>query len=136
MPMRVHDIPGPHDAYVTVPAVGSGVSSFSYPIFVAPWSAKVTLIEAAFGSAMVGDDSNRFDFVIYNRGTDGSGTAEWSTLSLESGDSADAYVPTTIFSLATGSAIEEGAVLDLYYDKQGNGFDVSRAVIHITFMGA
>jgi len=136
MPMQLHDIPGPHDSFVTVPAIGSGESSLSYPIFVAPWATKVTAIKIAFGSTMVGDDTNRFDFVIYNRGTDGTGTTAWGSLVLAAGTTATAYVPQTIWSSAQGTALSEGSVLDLYYNKQSSGFDVSRAVVQVTFIGA
>lgn len=136
MPMRLHDIPGPHTASVTLPAVGSSSAAFSFPIFVAPWDAKVTSVKIAFGSTMVGDASNRFDFTVYNRGTDGTGTTAWGSLVLGSGTSATAFVPQSVFSLAAGTALSEGEVLDLYYAKQGNGFDVARAVVQVTFIGA
>jgi hypothetical protein len=134
MPMSLHDIPGPH-TFQTGPieAVGSGGATSEFPVFIAPFDCVVTNVELTFGSAVVGDATNRFNFNLLNRGDDGAGTAEIANLDLGAGTVVAAYVPYTL--LATDTEVDADEVLTLQYEKVSGGFNVSPCTVRITFLG-
>lgn len=133
MPMRQHDIPGPHDSFVVLPAMASAESTTEFPIFVAPWDCSVTSVKLTFGSAVVGDDTNRFNFNLINKDDDGTGTTELANLDLAAGTTVDAFVEETLLSTATD--LTAGQILDLEYEKVSSGFDVEPVVVRVTFIG-
>jgi hypothetical protein len=131
--MQLHDIPGMHESLVFIPAVGSGESTTEFPLFVAPFDATIKTVQLSFGSAAVGDATNRFNFNLIYKGT-GSGSAEIANLDLAAGTTATAFAPYSLFSGTQD--ISESEVVSLQYEKVSGGFNVAPVVVRVRFVGA
>ena len=69
-------------AQATVPAVAAGTATIVYPIFVSDRYVKIKSVSFVPQAAVTGDNTNRKNLNLHNRGTDGTGTTELANIDL------------------------------------------------------
>lgn len=134
------DIQGEHSARAHLSSVAAGDATEEQAIFRAPFRCFVKRVSIIPNAAVTGDDTDRKNLNVRNKGSDGSGTTELGALDLDTGTDLVAFDAKDIVSglseSSTGAAMAEGDVLGLQVEKVGTGVIVPESMIEVIFVPA
>lgn len=116
MATSLHDIPGSHVDYVSVPQIASGAATNYVAAWAAPFDCKVTKIQFMCTDAVTGANTNTVHLNVDNA----SGT-EVANLDLDSGTNLTAGVPSDFTISGTTISVSSGSSLRLEAEKVGTG---------------
>lgn len=108
-------------------AVAAGTATREDPIFVAPRACRVIQVSIVAQAASTGDNTNRKNLNILNKGSAGSGTTEVANLDLVTGTNLVAFDEKVIplnATFAAGVTLAAGDVLSLQTEQVGTGVAV------------
>lgn len=139
MVMSRHDIPGEHVVEVVIPKLATATEG-EWVVFRAPFACKVRTVRLNAGADWVGVNSatNYERFILYNRGTDGTGTTVLgSVVGSPSGTPASAFVDTSLYAPSAYLSMAIGGLLSVKLGTVGAGTTAPpAATIFTTFEGA
>lgn len=100
-------------------------------LFTAPRACKITNVSVTPDVASTGDNTNTTNLNIINKGAAGAGTTEIGNLDLATGTDLVAYDEKAITITAT--ALAEGDVVAIQFEKVGTGVLVGPCVAKVTW---
>jgi hypothetical protein len=123
---RIYDVPGSHFRSGFVPAVAAAAVTETHPIFQAPVKCKGVKVHLLPRAGVTGDNTNRKNLNVKK------GPTEIGNLDLVTGVNLAALTRRTI--TLTQTALDEGGVLSLEYEKVGTGMDVPDLDVEVEFV--
>jgi len=127
MPGRREGTENTHTANHAVHAAATATEA--RPIFVAPCAARIRAVTITPDVASTGDNTNTTNLNVINAGAAGAGTTEIGNLDLVTGVNLVAFDEKNIPITAT--ALAEGDVVNLQYEKVGTGVLVGPSLISV-----
>lgn len=135
---RLADVAGDHTAESQLNSVLAATATVEQVIFSAPFRCDVNAVAIIADADVTGDDTNRKNLNVIDKGADGNGTTEVAVLDLVSTpatnlDQADERaIPIT----ATGAVIPmlKGDTLALQVEQVASGVLIPRSRIKVTFV--
>ncbi len=114
------DVVGVQTKYKDQIEVLAATATESHVLYVTPYRMRLNAVRVIARAAVTGDDTDRKNFNIINRGVDGSGSAELAALDLATGVDLVAFDQKTI---ASGLSVDlpTGTVIAVEYEKIGSG---------------
>jgi hypothetical protein len=126
-------IPGNRVDRQIVPGEAAATDSSSTPVFVAPFDCTLVSVEVYFGAKVAGDDTNRFNLNLIDRGADGAGTVELGNYDLTAAKgTVDDMKAISLYSTGTAT-LSAGDVLDLQREKVGSGLIMPNTLVVTTY---
>ena len=123
----VADIPGLHSAERGTDLVLLGDATEEQVIFRAPFRCRVQSVTVTPDADVTGDNSNRKNLNIVNKGSDGNGTTEVASLDLVTAVNLDQADGTVIPLTAGEILLAEGDVLAVEIEQVGTGVTIPRS---------
>lgn len=119
---QLGDIPGAK-FYATAyaPQHAAATATEVVPIFVAGENCRVRKVSFLPNAAVTGDDTNRTNLNMQNRGASGAGTTEIGNLDLATGVDLVATDEKIVYQPATPLDLDAGHVLAVQYEKVASG---------------
>lgn len=112
--------------------VAAGSATQSHVIFVAPAAGTVTEVHITTRTAVTGDNTNRKNLNIINKGSDGSGSTEIANLDLVTSTDLVAFDETAI-GTGLSVSVSEGDVIVVEYELIGSGVAIDDSVYRIVW---
>lgn len=129
------DVPGTHSRESQIDSVGAGDATEEQTIFVAPHKCVVEEVGITPDAAVTGNDTNRKNLNVIDKGSAGTGTTEIGNVDLGTGTNLVAKDRTTL--LTGGSTeMEKGDVLSLQIEQVGTGVAIPRSRVDVRYRPA
>lgn len=131
---RFSDIPGPIPFIARIPSHAAATATEEWPVFRAPFACTLKKLDIVPQAAVTGDNTNRTNFNILNKGASGSGTTEVGNLDLALGTNLTAFDSTNLPLNATyvsGVVLAEGDVVTIQHEKVGTGVLVPECLMYL-----
>ena len=134
MSNSIHDIPGDHEYAVIAPAQSPG-TVYGVVIFEAPYACKVQRVEVIPEESITGAATNNFKWELFNKGTDGTGTASLKAQTFSAGSNVGGTVVTSWYNPATKLALAAGTILELVKTENGAGMLMPNTRVNTVVQG-
>ena len=132
----LHDIPGEHHAFAYVPSHAAATATENVVVFKAPFSCKLHAVYLTPAANVTGQATNYTNVNLINRGTDGDGTTELSSIDFNAASATmTAYVPKALYSSSDGVSLDEGTVLTIELEKVASGLLLPAMLVDIVYRG-
>ena len=128
------NIPGPIPFVARIPAHLAATATEEWPVFRAPFACTLKKLDIVPQAAVTGDNTNRTNLNIVNKGNAGSGTTEVANLDLATGTNLTAFDSTNIplnTTYASGVTLAEGDVVTIQQEKIGTGVNVPECLVYL-----
>lgn len=135
IPEQVRKQPGTKILQVPFIAHAAATATEDIAELVMPHAAKIVGAYIVPAAAVTGANTNYTSLILYDRGTDGTGTTALATLALTSGNDLVAKAK-NIMSEALTTTVVAGQVLGLSAAKSGTGLDVPAGTLVVAYVGA
>lgn len=122
---------------VHVATIAAGTATREDPIFAAPAKCRVKAVTVTPQVASTGDNTNRKNLNVLNKGAAGAGTTELGNLDLVTGVNLVAFDESNISFNATyaaGADLNEGDVLTLQTELAGTGVAVGPFLVTVDWV--
>ncbi len=131
----VHDQPGPHRDFFDLPAVIVANFGDEYPIWHAPFKAKIRFVGFVIGEGGLtgGGGVNYTQVQTIDKGTDGTGATVLETKSFNA--AASEFENYLVYEPATYDDVASGTVLSILYVAQAAGEDMPRIHGYVEYEG-
>lgn len=120
-------------AQATIPAVAAGTATIVYPIFVADRDVRIKAVTFVPQAAVTGDNTNRKNLNLHNRGADGTGTTELANIDLATGTNLVALDETSLYAPASPLSISAGIVLAVQVEQVASGVALPQLHVQVTY---
>lgn len=130
-----HDIPGSLRDHIVIPAVDATDMTESFPIWHAPFDAKIRDIVVIWGDDLTGNVTDYTRVTVTDRGTDGTGSTTLATVNYNSG-AVTGYDAYALYDPATYDAVDSGTVISIELIAVSSGENMPPAAIFVSYEGA
>ncbi len=127
------DIPGDKVETTQIELVLLGDATEEQVIFSAPYACRLKSVSITPDADVAGDNTNRKNLNVVNKGSDGNGVVELGNLDLTAGVDLDQADETTIVALTTFTELAKGDTLALQIEQVGTGVTIPRSKIKVTY---
>lgn len=127
------DIPGDHEQVQTTEEVLLGDATEEQTIFVAPFACVITGVAITADADAAGDNTNRKNLNVIDKGADGNGTTEIANLDLTLAVDLDANDERAIPLSVTTNVLAEGEALTLEIEQVGTGVTIPRSLVRTSY---
>lgn len=134
MSNSIHDIPGDHEYALTAPAQAPG-TVYGVVVFEAPYACKVQRVEVIPEASITGAVTHNFKWELFNRGTNGTGTASLASATYAAGTNVGGTVVTNFYNPTTKLAIAAGTILELVKTENGAGMLMPNTRVNTVVQG-
>lgn len=125
--------------YVTayVPPILAGAATQEDPLFLAPVNCVLLAVSIVPQASVVGNDANRKNLNLVDKGGDGLGVTEFGNLDLVTGENLTAFDAHAIAVTATagsdGRVLHAGDVVTLQTELVNGGVAMPGLIVHMAF---
>ncbi len=130
----IQDIPGEHTKSRVTELVLLGDATEEQVMFRAPFRCRVQSIEITPDADVTGDNTNRKNLNIINKGSDGNGVTEVASLNLIAGTDLNQADGTVIPLTAGEILLAEGDVLAVEIEQVGTGVTIPRSEWEVRYL--
>jgi len=131
----IHDQPGAHRDFFDLPAVAVGSFGDEYPIWHAPFKAKIRYVAVVVGEGgLTGHAVNYTQILTYDKGTDGTGATVLETKNCNA--AAQEFDSFLIYEPAAYDDVASGTVLSVQYVAAAAGEDMPMMHGYVEYEGA